>query len=86
MKTDKIRAILAELSKELERAEDIDADVRQTMKELHRHVDELERSRHASSETMVDHVKALESRFAASHPVLEQAARELLDAIAKMGI
>lgn len=86
MTTERIRAILAELSKELERVEDVDAEVRQTMRELHRHMDELEQSEHASTETMVDHVKALESKFAASHPVLEQTARELVDAIAKMGI
>jgi hypothetical protein len=35
---------------------------------------------------MLDRVKALESRFAATHPVLERTARELADAIAKMGI
>lgn len=86
MNTEKIREMLSQLSKELERVEDIDPDVRHTMQELHRHVDELEHSEQATAATMVDHVKTLESKFAATHPLLEQTARELVDAIAKMGI
>jgi hypothetical protein len=86
MTTERIRAVLAELGKELQRAEDIDPDIARSLRELHRHVDELERSGEPSTESMLDHVKELESRFAAKHPVLEQTARELVDAIAKMGI
>ena len=86
MSTEKIREILAQLNTELERVEDVDPDVRQTMHKLHQQVLELEASEHTTAETMVDHVKELESRFAASHPVLEQATRELMDVISKMGI
>ena len=86
MSTERIRAMLAELAKELERVEDIDPDVRSTLDELHRHVDDMEASEHVSAETMLDHVKELESRFAARHPVMEQSLRELVDVIAKMGV
>lgn len=83
MATEKIREVLAELRKELERVEDVDTDVHQTLQELHRHVEALDQS---AAESMLDQVKELESKFAANHPVLERIARELVDAIAKMGI
>ena len=81
-----IRAILAQLYKELQRAEDVDIEAREILQHLHRDVEQLEDSDSTEIESMVDRVKALESRFAANHPVLEQMARELSDAIAKMGI
>ena len=50
------------------------------------YADRLEESGGTDVESMLDRVKELESRFAANHPVLEQTARELADALAKMGI
>lgn len=84
MKT--IRAILAQLHKELQRAEDVDIEAREMLQHLHRDVEGLERPERPDVESLLDRVKALESQFAAKHPVLEQMARELADAIAKMGV
>ena len=81
-----IKAILAQLSQELRRAEDIDIEAREILHKLHQDVDELDESGGTEVETLVDRVKELESRFAASHPVLEKIARELADALAKMGV
>ncbi len=81
-----IRAFLAQLSKELQRAEDVDIEAREILQELHRDVEKLEESDRTQIKSLLDRVKALESRFAATHPVLERTARELADAIAKMGI
>ena len=81
-----IRAFLAQLSRELQRAEDVDIEAREILQELHRDVEQLEGSDSTQIKSMLDRVKALESRFAATHPVLERTARELADAIAKMGI
>jgi thiamine kinase-like enzyme len=81
-----IRAFLAQLSKELQRAEDVDIEAREILQELHRDVEQLEESDSTQIKSVLDRVKALESRFAATHPVLERTARELADAIAKMGI
>ncbi len=81
-----IRAFLAQLSKELKRAEDVDIEAREILQDLHRDVERLEEPDSTESESLLDRVKALESRFAATHPVLERTARELADAIAKMGI
>ena len=81
-----IRAFLAQLSKELRRAEDVDIEAREILQELHRDVEQLEESDSTQIQSVLDRVKALESRFAATHPILERTARELADAIAKMGI
>jgi uncharacterized protein DUF4404 len=81
-----IRAFLAQLGRELQRGEDFDIEARRILEELNKDADRLEASGGAESESMLDRVKELESRFAANHPVLERLARELADAIAKMGI
>ena len=81
-----IKAVLAQLSKELQRAEDVDIEAREILQELHRDVMQLEESGGTQIQSFLDRVKALESRFAANHPVLERIAGELADAIAKMGI
>ena len=81
-----IRAFLARLSKELQRAEDVDIEAREILQELHGDVEQLGESDSTQIQSVLDRVKALESRFAATHPVLERTARELADAIAKMGI
>ena len=81
-----IRAFLAQLSKELQRTEDVDIEAREILQELHGDVEQLEESDSTQIQSVFDRVKALESRFAATHPVLERTARELADAIAKMGI
>ena len=83
--TAKIRELLAQLEAEFENLGDAEPDVQRKMQELQREIAALESS-DASTETVVDQVKEIESRFAASHPRLEQAARELLDALGKMGI
>jgi len=81
-----IRAFLAQLSKELQHGEDVDKDAHQILENLNSEADRLEESGGKDVESMLDRVKELESKFAASHPVLEQTARELADALAKMGI
>lgn len=86
MKVTNIREILARLHRELQRAEDVDINARETMKELHRHVDETDAPEQADVDTWWGRAKDLESRFAARHPTLERMARELADAIAKMGV
>ena len=81
-----IRAFLTRLGKELQRGEDVDKEANEILETLHSDVDRLEESGSADVESMLDRVKELESKFAAEHPILEQTARELADALAKMGI
>jgi ABC-type transporter Mla subunit MlaD len=81
-----IRAFLAQLGNELKHGKDVDQEVHQILDNLNSDADRLEESGGTDVESMLDRVKELESRFAANHPVLEQTARELADALAKMGI
>lgn len=81
-----IKEFLALMSKELQRGEDVDIEARQILEDLHRDAAQLEASGGKEVETMLDRVQQLETRFAANHPVLERTARELADALAKMGI
>jgi len=81
-----IRKFLAQLSKELQRGEDFDIEARQILDDLHKDVNRIEASGDMQIEPILDRIKELESRFASNHPVLERTARELADAIAKMGI
>ncbi len=81
-----IRAFLAQLGNELKHGKDVDQEVHQILDNLNSDADRLEESGGTDVESMLDRVKELESRFAANHPILEQTARELADALAKMGI
>jgi hypothetical protein len=81
-----IRAYLAQLGKELQRDEHVDKGVHQVLEDLNSDADRLEESGGKDVESMLNRVKQLESEFAANHPVLERTARELADALAKMGI
>jgi len=81
-----IRAFLAQLGNELKHGKDVDQEVHQILDNLNSDADRLEESGGTDVESMLDRVKELESRFAANHPVLEQTARELADALAKMEI
>lgn len=81
-----IKEFLAQLGKELQGSKDVDKEAQAILETLHSDVSRLEESGNVDVESMLDRVKELESKFAANHPILEQAARELADALAKMGI
>jgi len=82
----KLKKLLAELRNELRRAEDIDAESRRILQDLHSEIEELVEPEPAEVHSLVGRLKAMESRLAAEHPVLEQGLRELADTIAKMGV
>jgi hypothetical protein len=86
MKKRTIREILAQLRHELQRAEDIDLDSRRRMEELHRDVEGIDERSDLDVESLLDRARELETRFAAQHPTLERIARDLADALAKMGV
>lgn len=82
----KLRELLAQLRAELQHVEDIDIDARRQLRELHADLEELAVQEEPEVSSALDRLKALESRFAATHPVLERTVRELADALAKMGV
>lgn len=75
-----MRKLLAELNKELHSANDFDPETRELLRQLNDDLDEI------AGDSAIDKAKELESKFAAKHPVAERIARELVDAIGKMGI
>jgi len=79
----RMRDLLAELNKELHSARDFDPETRELLRQLNEDLDEITGD---VGDTAIDRAKELESRFAAKHPVAERIARELVDAIGKMGI
>jgi hypothetical protein len=81
-----VKKILAELSKEMQRGEDFDIDARQVLDQLHQDAVRIEKSGDSHIQPMLDRLSEFESKFASNHPGLERAARELADALAKMGI
>ena len=81
-----INEILARLRRELEGVKDLDPDAQRESAKLHRYAAELEDPENTDLDLMLDRAKELEARFAATHPNLERLARELADAIAKMGV
>ncbi len=83
MNNKRIRKLLAELNKELHSASDFDPETRELLRQLNEDLDEIAGD---LGDTTLDRAKELESRFAAKHPVAERIARELVDAIGKMGI
>ncbi len=86
MKPSDIRELLARLGRELHRADHADIDARAEMRELHREVERIESDGGNEVEFLLDRIKSIESRFAAEHPTIARVARDLADALAKMGI
>jgi ABC-type transporter Mla subunit MlaD len=80
-----IQEILAQLRQELRRAEDIDPDSRRRTEELHRELEGVAEDE-GDFQSLRDRARELETQFAAEHPTLERIARELADALAKMGV
>lgn len=86
MKNKRIHDILERLSRELHSVDDIDSESRKKIRELQAQVEKLDNDEESDASWLWDEAKELESWFAARYPTLERIARELADAIAKMGI
>lgn len=83
MSKKRINALLTELNRELQAADDVDPETQELLTRLNEDVERLTGDTQSSA---IDRAKHLESRFAADHPVAERIARELADILAKMGI
>lgn len=81
MSGERIRELLAELNRELDSTEDLDAETTALLQELNEDIEAL-----ASQSPAVERARSLESRFAADHPVAARVAREIADLLTKMGI
>lgn len=83
-----IKKLLSQLQDALEDTEQVDAE---TLALVHELDDEIHRlteagAAHDDYEGVVDQAKSMQARFAAEHPVAERFLREIIDALAKVGI
>jgi hypothetical protein len=88
MDDQQLRDLLARLHKELENTDEVDAETLELVRELDTEINRLVESDSGGDEfdNVVDHAKAVETRFAVDHPVAERFLREIIDALSKVGI
>jgi predicted transcriptional regulator len=85
--TDKnLNELLSELNEALENIEEIDPETRELVKDLDEDINRLLESGEDDIEGVVDRAQAIETRFALEYPVAERFLREIIDALAKVGI
>jgi hypothetical protein len=88
MTENNIKQLLTQLQDALEETRQVDAETLNLVRELD---EEIHRLTEAGAppddyEGVVDQAKSMQARFAAEHPVAERFLREVIDALAKVGI
>lgn len=87
--TDKsLKELLNDLHQELENTDQVDDDTRKLVQDLDEEINRLldENDNEFEFDDVVDHARSVEARFAVDHPVAERFLREIIDALAKVGI
>jgi len=88
MSEQNIKDLLIELQAELEKAERVDQEtldlVRELDEDIHRLVDPD--SDLNDYDSVIDRANAIETRFAVEHPRAEQFLREIINALSRVGI
>ncbi len=87
MSNEKIQELLAKLHEEIE-ATKIDADTRFLMQELDSDIVDLLDSSSTTDDakSVLERAKQLETRFSTNYPAAERFIREIIDALARMGV
>lgn len=86
MSNEKIRTLINQLHDELTSTE-LDSSTQQLLKEFSAATEaQFETELRTDDESLVDTAKELETLFAVEHPVAERVMREIIEALAKMGI
>ena len=89
MNGNELKGALRKLKSELESHRSIDPELRALLEELDGDIHDAlsgETSENAAPHGLVERAEALEVRFAARNPELESLVREVIDALARMGI
>lgn len=90
MKTNHIKETLRRLHEDLDARNVVDPKLRELLKtlesDIHEVLDQRPGRDETATENIVDRLEALEADFATEHPTIERFARELIDALGKMGI
>jgi hypothetical protein len=87
MTNETLRDLLARLRDEIHRT-DVDAATRTRLRELDEDIHALldEAAADPNADVMLDRARRLEASFASSHPTAERIMREVIDALAKIGL
>ena len=88
MSDTKIKDLLASLHEELENTDAVDSETLEMVRELDQDIHRLVESGASAGEldSVLDRANSMETRFAVDHPVAERFLREIMDALAKVGI
>jgi len=82
-----LKQLLSRLHDELENTASVDPDTLQLVQELDEEINRLLEADGADDfDNVMDRAKSVETRFAVDHPVAERFLREIIDALAKVGI
>ena len=87
MSNEQIRTLLGKLQDELQKTK-IDSETHELLQDLDSSLHGLldPQSMEGDSQSVLERAQELESRFATSHPVAERVVREIIDALARMGV
>jgi len=88
MSDQKLKELLNSLHEALEDTEKVDSETLKLVQDLDEDINRLLESDEGDGEfdNVIDHAKSVETRFAVDHPVAERFLREIIDALAKVGI
>jgi hypothetical protein len=91
METQELAALLTKLKTELESGKPVDATLKASLQSLDQDIQKVlaegsPLAGHADEASINERALALETRFAAEHPYLATALRDVMDTLGKMGI
>jgi hypothetical protein len=82
-----LKELLSELHDELDGTEKVDDETLELVRDLDEEINRLlEDSDESDIDNVLDRARSVETRFAVDHPVAERFLREIIDALAKVGI
>ena len=83
-----LNELLNQLHDLLEQTDQVDPDTLEQVRDLDEEINRLLESGAAESdfENVIDRARAVETQFAVDHPIAERFLREIIDALAKVGI
>jgi hypothetical protein len=87
MNADQLKDALRRLKSELEGQRPLDGELRGLLRDLDQDIHQALAGEGAGpSQGLIERAEALEVKFAAKHPEVEGVLREVIDALARMGI
>jgi uncharacterized protein YoxC len=83
-----LNELLAQLNRVLEETDEIDDETRRLVEDLDEDINRLLDTDSSAEdfESVTDRARAVQSHFAVEHPVADRFLREIIDALAKVGI